>query len=343
MWKVFLAFATHRALLLMVALLTLSSTSSKMAFGGSLYDRFLRRAAEGPEVATVVHLSKQSLGQVVTESRNPFHWVVVAMAAMTGMSPLVSLILFSNLFLLLFLFELFQLFNRMVTTDISTLAATFVLLWPTSYELSLGSSLPLAGFFLTLSLRQGLEQNWWMAGLAVSVLALMDPIAITLIPVFLYLFWGVQRFLPLAEWGRNAAIFLGMLALGVFLSERTFAATFHLLGNSAMVNLIHWSGPGGEGLFSHGLAGQTISLIFFFLGAVGALFSNVNPMHRFLPMGVLLALVLASPYGALASRAPLAGICMEGIASASSGTASRIACALMILLGAYEVYSVFLV
>ena len=95
------------------------------------------------------------------------------------------------------------------------MAATFVLLWPTSYELSLGSSLPLAGFFLALSLRQALEQNWWMAGLGAAALALLDSIAITVFPVFVYLFWGVQRFLPLAQWGRNAAIFMVLFILGM--------------------------------------------------------------------------------------------------------------------------------
>ncbi len=339
MWKVFLAFVVHRGLLLLVALLTLQMTGAGK--GGNVSNRFFDRVAQGPEAHIVEELGHDSVGQVISKSRNPFHWVCAAMKSVTGMRPVICLLILSNLFLLLFLFELYALFNRMVTSDISTLGATFVLLWPTSYELSLGSSLTLACFLLTLAVRQALDQNWWFAGLVAAALALMDPIALALLPVFAYLFWGVQRFSPAKEWGRNLAFFLVPLCLGALLSGHSWQTVMGTMDQSALLNLFQMKGASGDGLFSHSMAGQTLSLIFFFLGAAGGLFTNVNPMHRFLPMGVLLALLLSSPYGALASRAPLAGVCMEGIASASSGTASRIASLLMVLLGAFEVYSVF--
>jgi hypothetical protein len=339
MWKVFLAFVLHRGFLLAVALLTLQS--SGVGKGGDVWNRFFERVAQGPEARVVEELGRDSVGQVISRTRNPFHWVCVAVKSVTGMRPANCLLLLSNLFLFLFLMEIFALFNRMVTSDISTLGATFVLLWPTSYELSLGSSLTLACFLLTLSLRQALEQNWWLAGLVVAALALMDPIALALLPVFAYLFWSVQRFSPAKQWGRNLGFFLVPLAIGALLSGHSWQGVMGTMDQSALLNLFYMKSPAGDGLFSHSMAGQTLSLIFFFLGAAGGLFTNVNPVHRFLPMGVLLALLLSSPYSALASRAPLAGVCMEGIASASSGTASRIASLLMVLLGAFEVYSVF--
>lgn len=340
MWKVFLAFVTHRLLLLLVALFALQGGARS---GASAWNRFLGRVAQGPEAQVVESLAHRSFGQVLVHSRNPLHWASVAGSNLTGARASFCLLVLSNLLLLIFLGELFALFNRMVTTDISTTAVLFVLFWPTTYELSLGSSLALACLLVAFCLRQALEQNWWMAGLAGSVLALMDPIAIGLFPVFVYIFWSVQRFLPTKEWGRNAGFFLVPVLIGALLSGHSWGTVMSTVDQSALLTLFQLKTPTGEGLFSHSAAGQTISIIFFFLGAAGGLFSNVNPLHRFLPMLVLLALLLCSPYSSLASRAPLAGICMEGVASASSGTASRIASLLMVLLGAYEVYALFAV
>ncbi len=338
MWKVFLAFTAHRLLLLVVAFYALSASGPK---NHSHWERFLDRVAQGPEARAVHDLSRDSVSQVVSKSRNPFQWAVVLLAHFSGWQTTVCLLIVSNFFFLFFLFELFGLFNRMVTTDVSTLGAIFVLLWPTSYELSVGSSLTLACFLLTFTLRRALDQNWWLAGLASATLSLMDPIALALLPVYAYLFWGVQRFLPLAEWGRNALFFLLPLALGCLLSGSSWSTVLGTVDQSALMTLFRLDTPAGGGLFSHSAAGQTLSLIFFALGAVGGMFSNINPNHRFLPLGVLLALLLSSPFGGIASRMPLAGICMEGVASASSGPASRLASGLMILLGAFEVYSVF--
>jgi hypothetical protein len=340
MWKVFLSFVTHRLLLLTVALVTLHMSGGP-GQRGDVWTRFFDRVSQGPEAQVVEALGRDSVGQVLEKTRNPFHWVCVAVKHMSGMSPAFCLLLLSNLFLLFFVMELFALFNRMVTTDISTAGAIFVLLWPTSYELSLGSSLTLACFLLTFGLRHALEQQWWLAGLACAALALMDPIAIAILPAFAYVFWSVQRFQPAKEWGKSLAFFLVPVTIGALLSGHSWSGVLGTLDKSALLSLFQLKGPAGESLFAHSTAGQTISVVFFTLGGLAALFSNVNPLHRFLPLLVVLAWLISSPYGGLASRAPLAGICMEGVASASSGTASRLAGVMMILLGAYEVYAVF--
>lgn len=341
MWKVFLAFVTHRMLLLMVAVLTLQYASNEKS-RASVWSRILDRVSQGPEVRQVETWSRESASQVIRQTRNPFHWICLTVKSATGWRSATALLMVSNIFLFLFLAQLFTLFTRMVTTDVSTVATIFVLLWPTSYELSLGSSLTLACFLLTLGVRQALEQNWLAAGLATAVLALIDPISLALLPAFAYLFWSIQRFLPVSQWGRNLAYFLVPLVVGIGLSGRSWSLVLSTLDQSAFLALLQFKVGANQNLFSEGIAGQTVSVIFFFLGAAGALFSNVNPLHRFLPMLVLLGLLMASPYTALASRAPLAGICMEGVASACSGSASRIANIMMIFLGAYEVYSLFL-
>lgn len=165
MWKVFLAFVTHRFFLFMVATLTLQYGHTPLNRGNVLH-RFLSRVAQGAEARSIEKWSKQSTARVLTETRNPFHWICLAVKRMSGWQTAVCLLVVSNLFLFLFLSQLFSLFTRMVTTDVSTLATSFVLLWPTSYELSLGSSLTLACFLGAFSLREALEQKWWAAGLA---------------------------------------------------------------------------------------------------------------------------------------------------------------------------------
>jgi hypothetical protein len=340
MWKVFLAFVSHRALLVAVALAA-AHFSSKPAVNTSVYRLLAEKVAEGPEVPVVESLSQKPFFQAMKETRNPFHWVAVSTTALFGIPAPIALLILSNIFLLLFLGQLVALFNRMVTSDIAVLGATFVVLWPTSYELSLGSSLSLVCFFLTLSVRMALEQKWGLAGVSLLGLALMDPIAMALVPLYGYLFWSVQRFLPAAQWGRNLGFFSGFFVLGCLLSGRSWGMVLGAVDQSAFFSLMQFRAPNGESLLSLSAVGQTLSLVFFFLGAAGALFSNVNPMHRFMPLLVLFALTLASPWGSLASRVPLAGACMEGIASASSGSASRIVSFLMLLLGSYEVYLLF--
>ena len=104
MWKVFLAFVVHRGLLLLVALLTLQMTGAGK--GGDVSRRFFDRVAQGPEAHIVEELGHDSVGQVISKSRNPFHWVCAAMKSVTGMRPVICLLILSNLFLLLFLFVL---------------------------------------------------------------------------------------------------------------------------------------------------------------------------------------------------------------------------------------------
>jgi hypothetical protein len=339
MWKVFLAFLTHRAFLVLVAVFA-ATVSGKLG-KTPILEKLVEKAAAGPEVAAVNRLAGLSFKDAVYQTRNPFYWMAAAVTSLSGWRLAVVFMVLSNVFLLFFLNELVALFNRMVTSDISRLGAIFVLLWPTSYELSLGSSLTLVCFLLTLSIRTALEQKWLASGVAALGLATMDPIAITLLPVYLYLFWSVQRFLERGVWLRNLSLFLVPFAAGCLFSGTSWRDVLDTVDHSALFTLLQYQTPEGDSLFSGAALGQTLSLCFCFLGAAGALFSNVNPVHRFLSILVLFALVASSPLSALATRVPLAGVCMEGIASASSGTASRIVSVLMIALGAYEVYVLF--
>ena len=76
--------------------------------------------------------------KVFQATSNPFLWICRWVAGMTPLSPIQSLLLVSNVFLLLFLWEMYALFNRMVTPEVASAATILVVLWPTTYELSSG-------------------------------------------------------------------------------------------------------------------------------------------------------------------------------------------------------------
>jgi hypothetical protein len=258
------------------------------------------------------------------------------------LSPVNSLLFLSNIFLFLFLWELNALFNRMVTPDVATSATILIVLWPTCYELSLGSTMAMSCFLVALAVRHALDNQWFIGGLGLGGLALVEPMAIGLLPLILYVFWYFQRHFPMLDVAKRAAFFLVPVGLAVawrLPAYRNLGAVIH--GSALMQVLGVFHGAGITWIFSHDLAGQTISLVFFAIGAVAALFSNITFVNRIIPAVLLLLVTLFSPYATLASRVPLAGACMEGIASASSRQAGRIVAVLMLGLGIYEIYAVF--
>jgi hypothetical protein len=282
------------------------------------------------------------MGKVFVATYNPFLWLGRWMAGIFHLSPVAALLILSNLFFFLFLWELNALFNRMVTPDVATAAAVLIVLWPTSYELSLGSTMAMSCFFVALAVRHALDNQWFIGGLGLGGLALVEPMAIGLLPLILYIFWYFQRHFPIADAAKRAAFFLVPFGLAVFwrLSVyRDLGTTIHSSALMQLFSVFHGAGVGW--VFSRELAGQTISLLFFAIGAVSALFSNITFVNRIIPAMLLLLVTLFSPYATLASRMPLAGACMEGIASASSRQAGRIVMFLMLVLGVYEIYAVF--
>lgn len=347
MWKVLLAFLSHRLVLFLVALLVINSSFNSGSGPlihpfSQLLGQFHTRVAEGSEAVALRELMQAPMGRVFAATYNPLLWIARWTCGLLRLSPVTALLLLSNFFCILFLWQLNSLFNRMVTPDVAASATILVILWPTSYELSLGSTLVVSCFLVALLLHHALENQWFVAGIALGLLAIYEPLAAGLMPLALYIFWYFQRHFPLSDVCKRALFFLVPFALAVFwrwtLYEHLSTVLFSSAGNH-LLGIVQGRGVGW--LFSHEMAGQTIAVLFFLIGAIAALFSNITFVHRVIPVTMLLLTLLFSPYAALASRVPLAGICMEGIASASSRLAGRVVAVLMLSLGIYEMVAIF--
>lgn len=356
MWKVLLSLISQRLILLAVAFIAINQTIPSMRQPSSpsitivpqvhptpvLWQRLLSRVAETLEGVRLTELMRAPATQVFWATPNPFLWICRWVAGTTRLSPVQALLLMSNVFLLLFLWEMNSLFNRMTTPDTASAATILIVLWPTTYELSLGSTFAMTCFLLALCMRHALDNRWLVVGFAVGALALLEPLAIGVLPILLYMFWYYQRHYPLGQLGRNTLYFLVPVGIAMGWRLNTYSHLWPVFSSSALFNVISATkSVGPSWTFSQSYVGQTIALVFFGLGAVAAFMSNTNLIHRIIPLNMLLLLLLFSPYSALASRAPLAAACLEGIASASSRTATRIVATLMLVLSAYEVYSVF--
>lgn len=352
MWRVFLAFATHRAALYIVALLAINASLAPRMPGdralpviqpvGLLERHFKTRIMEVPEVRLLDELRVRPMRDTFVNYMNPYFWTSRLWMGLTGMSAISTVFLLSNLFFFLFLVELYKLLNLIVTTDISRAALYLTVFWPTSYELSLGSSTSLVCLLTTLCIRKAAEQSWGPAGLAAGLLVLWQSWALLLLPPVCALFWYVQRHFPSKVAGLRLIWFAVPVVLALVLGLSAHREMFAHMGANAGGQISSWILSGNFGrLFSGAQMGQMLSLTLFLVGAMTSLFSHANWFYRVMPAFVLAAVVFGTPLDGIASQLLVAAICLEGVASLSSPTVNMAFQAGMWLLGAWEVFNVF--
>ncbi len=100
-------------------------------------------------------------------------------------------------------------------------------------------------------------------------------------------------------------------------------------------------GGGLAWTFSQSILGQTITILFFAVGAVLAFLSNPMLMHKLIPAALVVLLLAFSSYSAVASRALLASPALMGIASHSSRPVLKLVHLVLLGLGAYEIFALF--
>lgn len=253
------------------------------------------------------------------------------------------LILLSNFFFLLFLWELSALVGRLAIVEVGTTAAILMVLWVTSYELTLGSSLVVPCLCLTMAVRHAIDDRWLVTGLGLAVLCYLEPFGILILPVLLIYLWQFQRHLPGAQLLRNLFFFLIPTLLIVILRRETFFYLPRAVQGSALTNVIGLAQNPGEWSWalSKSFLGQTITLAIFMLGAFSSLVLNTSFIYRVIPIYTLMIVLVSSSYGALASRLMLAGTCLGGIGAMSSTLLIRVVQILLLILGATEVAVLF--
>lgn len=352
MWKIILAFITHRFLLVIVALLAINAKISPQNSGRAirpiqpraiLSNELMKRVSESSEVRALTMLNQHPATQVLTLTQDPFLWLARLISFFIEARPLWVVLSLSNLFLLLFLRELYLLASRMALPEVASGAGILAVLWMTSYELSLGSNLSLGCFLVTFVLRTSIDNHWLLAGLGFALLAFMDRLALGMMPFIVYLFWYFNRFDPASDVLKKGLTLSVPVILAIVLRWKYYQDVWLFVQGSALVQLISTikSGELMSWPFSQQNLGQTISVLVFLAGAIAAAVVNSSLILRCLPLLIFLVVLAFSSYGQLASRLLLASICFEGITAVVSGLFIRLIQLALIILSCYEVVSLF--
>lgn len=352
MWKIFLALLSHRFLLIVIALFSINAKISPQYAGRAirpfqpktiLLKKLVEKLNQGSEVRALQTLDQQPATKVFELTQDPFLWIARCVSLLVQNNALYSVLIVSNFFLLLFLWELNSLASRMALPEVASSVGILAGLWMTSYELSCGSNLSLTCYLTTLLFRASIDNQWIFTGAGLGLLALNDRMALGLLPILLLLFWNFQRFEPAMEVVKKGTIFLMPVLIAIILKWNFYKDIWLFVQGSALVSLIGAikSGEITNWPLSQANMGQTISLIVFLFGAISAAIVNSSLVLRALPLLVLIVVLAFSSYGALASRLLIAGICFEGITAILSGVFLRLIQLALIILSCYEVVSLF--
>ena len=123
-----------------------------------------------------------------------------------------------------------------------------------------------------------------------------------LFPALAYLFIYFQRGHPPRRIAQSAVYFLLPAVAALVWRYPEYSKFQSLLAGTVFLG-IKWSLP---------FLAQSLTVVFFGVGTVLAMVGAAVWIHRLLPAVLFILLVLFSPYAALASRAPMAGICLTG-------------------------------
>lgn len=347
MWKVFLAFACHRLFLLFLIFASINATlapnsEKRIQSTSVLKEHFIQKIALTPEAGAIDNFAQVSLTQVFSQTKNPFYWIGTLIKKITPFKSAWIILILSNLFCLLFLWELYALTSRMTLPEVAVGTAVLTILWITSYELSLGSYQSLTCFLVVLVVRHALDNTWLLAGLGLGLLALTDFIAIGLVPLLILLFWHYQRHEPTVEALKKLGMFLIPLALVVAYRYddlpylRTQYASSSLATVAGIISRADW----GLLLAKQNLA-STISLTAFFCGMIVTIALNTIWIHRLIPPYLYLVVLLFSDFGSLSSRIILSAVVLSGLSAVSSTLVERLLQLAFIIVSGFEVASIF--
>lgn len=347
MWKVFLAYVCHRALLFFMALATINATlapssTKRIQPTPVLLSQFVDKVGQTTEARVVEALSQKPISSLFSETRNPFYWIAVLVKNVTGLSSAIVILILSNLFCLLFLWELYALTSRMSLPEVAVGTAALAMLWITSYELSLGSYQSLTCFLVALAVRHALDNTWLLGGIALGLLAITDLLAVGLIPLLLILFWYYQRHEQMGDVVKRGLFFFLPLAIALALRFNDLSYLSTQYQSSALGTIVKQLTTGQwSWFFTQANLGQSISVIVFLIGTIVTILVNTIWLHRLIPGYLFFAVLLFSDFSTLGSRMIIAAIVLEGISAVSSNIVERLIQLALIVIACFEVSSIF--
>ncbi|MFM8268624.1 MAG: hypothetical protein ACKN9V_00400 [Pseudomonadota bacterium] len=343
MWRISLSLIAHRFFILVIALsaihFSLSQQPSQLAQPSEpvsvLWEKFLSHVAQSPEATQVLDPGNLK--------KDPFIWIGHLLHTKLGLRPEVVILALSNLFLILFLLELNLFINSLALPDVAVNTCVLVILWLTSYELSFGSALSLSCLLTVLVLRSANDDRWLIAGLSLAGLAITKPLALFLIPFLLLILVGQNRYASADTLARKLIyIFLPLSGI-IYFRWDLYQNLQAIISDSALFNLISSFDiqSGLSWTLTATYLGQTIALLILLIGSIICLFVFSTLIHRLLPITLLIALLITTPYGDLATSALLIAPVFCGLAEACAPPLLKGIQLIFLLFGSIEVFNLF--
>ncbi len=349
MWRVLLSFSTSRVIFfLILSFFAIRPSQHRMpsqavsspahsleGFWASLHNTLapLETPSNRSFFDTLTSLSGVPWKEAVKITQHPFFIVSYGIGSWTKIPiPLIGLFL-CNVFLLLFLWELFLTFRQSSTLENALVATELAILSPIGFQTSLGSLVPFECFFIFVAFRYLKAHRWFLVGTILGLVFMMDWIVLGLLPLYLFILWSCNRGYALETKMKNMLTCLlpvtaGGLAHWYFI-DRDLG---HILRESTLFSLVNHPMPVFEALFdkTHMLSslGSLTALIVLVLGAGLSFLGFFKTIRRLTPAYLLLQVCLFSSPTSLISRSLIAGICFEGF----SATANTVVIAITQLL-----------
>jgi len=335
MWRVCLSFVTHRLFLLLVALCALHFKNGGQVSPAALLNQFFETVSQTSEV--------KAIQSEASSPEEPLLWIAQKVSKTLHFSEVYTLLILSNVFLFLFLWELYLFVNTMALPDVAVDTCLLTILWMTSYELSLGSSLSLSCFLCILSLRAALDHRWLIAGLSIGALALSKPLALFLLPLLFFILFHQREYSSPDAFARRCIYLFVPFGLAIFFHRSFYQNLGAIFQSSSLMSLvtIEKSSEGLQWAISLANLGQTITLITLVIASCICFFVFSSFLHRILPAFLVFSLLATTPFPDLASYAVLAAPAFSGIAEAFSSPFLRLCQLLLLILGTLEVFNLF--
>ena len=354
MWKILLGFSLHRLVLLVVALGSVNYSINQKYPSNSKFPRigntsvllakFGERLKGNSEFSTLERHSQVAVGRVFIESGRPFYWIARCWLEISPMGIVSTMLFVSNVFFLLFLFETHILLTRFVMLDTALWGVLILMLFPYSYEVSLGSTLSLTLYLSAVALRRALDNQWIFTGISMGLIALDDWIVLGWLPLLVFLFWYYQKQVPLIIVLKRTIFFTLPIVVAMIYRWEWYSHALTSMGSSALVSLFRdpsqWLG-GIESWKQLAQAAPIISLLLFILGTILCLVSHMTWLSRIIPAYCVIAVMLFSNVQTISVRLTIAGVALVGIAHVSSGPLAQIISALLTLVSCVNIVRIF--
>jgi hypothetical protein len=207
MWRPLLTLVFHRGILLAVALFAISHKMDKQENTGvilksrpisQLLAIFTDKVKETAEWQAINTASNSPVSSLLNIQNNPFISICAIAKKILPLSTSYVLLLISNLFLLLLLWEMVKIMSQIGEAVDGVAACTLLLFWPSSYELSLGSSVVFTAWAMTFTVRKAINNHWIFCGCGLALALWSELSAVALVPLLIYLFWYFERHFQLS-------------------------------------------------------------------------------------------------------------------------------------------------